>query len=184
MFIRLIAVAVCATVAPRAWSQVMDLDTYLREGGFSHPNASEGERRRLAAIYDQGVAAYQNKQYDRAISAFTTLLQTNPETKIAAVLYVARARSYLEKQEFKKAVADSAQAIRFDRNLVMAYNTRGVAFGRMGDFRSAIQDFDAALKLDPRSIDAQRNRALAERYLKGKRSGTTDTTTGPVKPKG
>ena len=184
MFIRLIAVVACTSVAAGAWGQVMDLNTYLQEGGFSRLNASEGERRKLAAIYDQGVAAFQDKQYDRAISAFTTLLQTNPEPTIAAVLYVARARSYFEKQEFKKAVADSAQAIRLDRNLVMAYNTRGVALGRMGDLRSAIQDFDTALKFDPRSIDAQRNRALAERYLKKRGSGTKDTTKGPVKPKG
>jgi tetratricopeptide (TPR) repeat protein len=184
MLIRLIAVAACASLAARAWSQVMDLDTYMREGGFSPRNASEGEQRRLAAIYDQGVAAHQNKQYDGAISAFTTLLQTNPEAKIAAVLYVARAQSYIGKQEFKKAVADAAQAIRFDRSLVIGYNTRGVAFARMADFRNAILDFDAALKLDPRFIAAQRNRALAERYLKAPGPEIKRTPKSPVKPKG
>ena len=186
IFIRLIAVAACASFAASAWSQDMgatDLDAYLREGGFSAPNAPEGERKRLVAIYDQGVAAHKNKQYDRAILAFTSLLQTNPEARIAAVLYVARSQSYIGKQELKKAVADAAQAIRLDRTLVVAYNTRGVAFGRMGDFKNAIQDFDAALRLDPRFIDAQKNRALAERYLKTRNPDTKRATKGPVKPK-
>ena len=141
----------------------------------SRPKVFDSERR-LAAIYDGGVAAYQKKEYDRAISAFTTLLQGNPEAKIAAVIYIARAQSYVGKKELKKAVADATQAIRLDRKMALAYNTRGVALGTMGDLSNAIKDFDMAMKLDPRLIDAQRNRALVERYLKSGRPGTKQTT--------
>ncbi len=168
MFIGLIAVA-CGSFAVRARSQDMgatNLADYVGKERISPSNASNDERRRLAAIYDRGAAAYKNKEYDRAVSAFTTLLRTNPEARIAAVIYVARAQSYIGKQEPKKAIADAAQAIHLDRNLAVAYNSRGLAFGTMGDLSSAIKDFDTAIKLDPRLIDAQRNRALAERYLK------------------
>jgi tetratricopeptide (TPR) repeat protein len=143
---------------------------------LSPPGASEADRRRLAGIYDSGAAAYQKKEYDRAISAFTTILKTNLEAKIAAIIYVARAQSYVGKKELKKAVADAAQAIRLDGNLALAYNIRGVALGTMGDLSNAMKDFDAAIRLDPRLIDAQRNRALTERYLKSRAPGTKRTT--------
>jgi tetratricopeptide (TPR) repeat protein len=153
-----------------------NLADYVGKERISPPNASNDERRRLAAIYDRGAAAYKNKEYDRAVSAFTTLLRTNPEGRIAAVIYVARAQSYVGKQELAKAVADADHAIRLDRNLAIAYNARGVAVGNMGHLNSAIKDFDIAIKLDPRLTDAQRNRALAERYLKGQRPEAKQTT--------
>jgi tetratricopeptide (TPR) repeat protein len=178
IFIGLIAAAACATFAVRARSQDMgatNLGDYLGKERLSPPNGSDNERKRLAATYDNGVAAYQNKQYDRAISAFTTLLQNNLEAKISAVIYVARAQSYVGKHELKKGIADATQAIHLNGNLAIAYNTRGVALGRMGDFNSAIKDFDVAIKLNPRLTDAQRNRALAERYL-SQRSAPKRTT--------
>ena len=139
-FICLIAVVVaCATVAVPARSQ--DFADYVgREQ--SRAKLPDSERRRLAAIYDEGVAAYQKKEYDRAVSAFTTLLQSNPEPKIAAVIYIAR----------------------------------GIVLNTMGDPSNALKDFDVAVELDPRSIDAQRNRALAEGYLERRRPGTKQTT--------
>jgi tetratricopeptide (TPR) repeat protein len=141
----------------------------------SSRTTSYDERKRLSAIYDNGMAAYRNKQYDRAIAAFTTLLESQLDAKAAAVVYVARAQSNAGKGELKKAMADATHAIQSDHDLAIAYNTRGVAFGRMGDFNSAIKDFDAALRLDPRLTDAQRNRELAQRYL-SQRSGPKRTT--------
>jgi tetratricopeptide (TPR) repeat protein len=177
IFIGLIAIAACLSLAVRVRSQDLgatNLSDFLGKERSSR-STSYDERRRLASIYDNGVAAYRSKQFDRATSAFTTLLQSQLDAKIAAVIYVARAQSYAGKQEFKKAIADATQAIQLDGNLAIAYNARGVAFGRMGDFNRAIKDFDIALRLDPRLSDAQRNRALAQRYL-SQRPGSKRTT--------
>ena len=46
-----------------------------------------------------------------------------------------------------------------------AYNTRGVAYAKIGRFNNAISDFSQAIKLDPRHAAAYTNRALAERQV-------------------
>ncbi|MFN2623853.1 MAG: tetratricopeptide repeat protein [Chthoniobacterales bacterium] len=175
--VKLITITACISFSVRARSQDMgatNLGDFLGKDRASR-TTSYDERRRLVGIYDNGIAAHRSKQYDRAISAFTTLLQSQLEAKAAAVVYVARAQSYAGKGELRKAMADATEAIKLDRDLAIAYNTRGVAFGRMGDFNNAIKDFDAALRLDPRLMDAQRNRALAQRYL-NQRSGPKPTS--------
>jgi tetratricopeptide (TPR) repeat protein len=113
-------------------------------------------------LYDQGERAYRNRKYDRAISSFTAILQTKLESRITAVIYVARAQTFTAKGEFKRAIADATEAIRLNPRFSLAYNARGVAYGNMGDTTKSISDFDAALRLDPNSKDAQRNRALAQ----------------------
>src|SRR5208283_1267898 len=44
-----------------------------------------------------------------------------------------------------------------------AYNTRGVAYARIGRFQEAVEDFTAAIRLDPNNFAAYTNRALAYR---------------------
>ena len=44
-----------------------------------------------------------------------------------------------------------------------AYNTRGVAYARIGRFSEAIDDFTHAIQLDPNNFAAYTNRALAYR---------------------
>ncbi len=45
-------------------------------------------------------------------------------------------------------------------NLVASFINRGGAYGNKGDYDRAIQDFDAALRLNPKSADALHNRGL------------------------
>ncbi len=47
-----------------------------------------------------------------------------------------------------------------------AYNTRGAAYARIGDFSDAITDFSTAVQLDPKNTAAYTNRALAYRQTK------------------
>ena len=46
-----------------------------------------------------------------------------------------------------------------------AYNVRGSAYGRAGQFRSALEDFDQAIQLNPRFYQAYANRALVHRNM-------------------
>src|ERR1700730_5256537 len=46
-----------------------------------------------------------------------------------------------------------------------AYNTRGVAYARIGKFQEAIADFSQAIKLAPGNAAALTNRALAYRQM-------------------
>lgn len=44
------------------------------------------------------------------------------------------------------------------------YNVRGSAFGRSGNYKDALRDFDMAIKLNPRYFEAYNNRALIHRF--------------------
>ena len=44
------------------------------------------------------------------------------------------------------------------KNLAAAYSNRGVAYGALGEYRRAIEDFDQALRLDPGDAIAYYNR--------------------------
>ena len=46
-----------------------------------------------------------------------------------------------------------------------AYNVRGSAYGRAGQYREALQDFDRAIALNPNFYQAYSNRALIYRFL-------------------
>lgn len=157
------------TVAEDVFSQdpgATNLGDYVGKQAFAPRFPQDEQTKKLIALYDQGVAEYQHKQYDSAIGSFTAILQTNPESRIAAVVYLARAQAFVARKDFKKAIADGTEAIRLDRRLPAAYNTRGVAYGSAGDFSRAVNDFENAVRLDRRFGDAQKNLELARRYQK------------------
>ena len=45
------------------------------------------------------------------------------------------------------------------------YNVRGSAYGRAGEFRRALADFNQAIELNPRFYQAYANRALVDRNM-------------------
>jgi tetratricopeptide (TPR) repeat protein len=45
------------------------------------------------------------------------------------------------------------------------YNVRGSAYGRGGEFRKALDDFNTALQINPRFFQAYANRALVYRNM-------------------
>ena len=64
------------------------------------------------------------------------------------------------------AIEDFNKAIRINPNYAMAYNNRGNAYAKKGDFDRAIIDYTKAIQLNPDSADAYYNRGNAY-YNKG-----------------
>ena len=42
-----------------------------------------------------------------------------------------------------------------------AYNNRGVAYAKLGDYRQAISDYDRAIEINPEYAEAYYNRGIA-----------------------
>ena len=53
------------------------------------------------------------------------------------------------------------RSIRLDPQYTDAYFNRGVAYGDLGEYDRAIQDYDAVVRLDPEYTDAYHNRGFA-----------------------
>ena len=62
-------------------------------------------------------------------------------------------------------IASLTEVIQRNPNDAAAYNTRGAAYARAGQFNDAIADFTKAIQIDPNSGSAYNNRALAERQV-------------------
>src|SRR5271156_1976704 len=75
--------------------------------------------------FNQGVEAFDKKDYDTAIKAFTEALKIDPKFGQA---YYNRALAAQNKGDYDPAIADYTQAIKFDPKYALAYNNRGMAY--------------------------------------------------------
>ena len=75
----------------------------------------------------------------------------------SAELYAARAASLDDMHETDRALADYDTAIKIDPNYGTAYNNRGVAHYRKGEYDLAIDDFQRSLSINQNFRDALNN---------------------------
>jgi tetratricopeptide (TPR) repeat protein len=136
------------------------------------------------AAYDRGRTAYDQKNYDRAITEFTEAIRLNPNYELA---YYFRAETYVMKEDYDKALADLNQAIRLSPNDDDNYSERGYVYIIKNDYDRAIADFNQAIKLNPDNTDAKEGLELARQRKQNSSSqpaaappNTPTTTTTPV----
>jgi tetratricopeptide (TPR) repeat protein len=76
---------------------------------------------------------------------------------------IARAGAYGRKELIDRAIGDYDTALRLDSTLSDIFNARGELWRKKGDRRRALQDFDAAIRLNPDHPAARSNyKALAQ----------------------
>jgi tetratricopeptide (TPR) repeat protein len=104
----------------------------------------QGEARSVVlAIRAQAYFAAGSLRQARA--DYTAAIELTPGN---AELYCERGQVHLNQRNYQGAVADEAQAIRFDRHLARAYYLRSVALGDLGDQANAFSDLRTAVGLD------------------------------------
>src|SRR3989338_8184593 len=72
-------------------------------------------------------------------------------------------------RKFKKlmgqAIADCDKALKLNPNDAIAYNNRGYAKDKLGDYKGAIKDYDKAIELNPKLAEAYYNRSYSKNNL-------------------
>src|SRR5262249_39762139 len=100
--------------------------------------------------------------YDKATAEATEIIRQHPDRGEG---YSLRAQLFNRKDDYQKAIADANRAIQIDpRNTascIDAYLARGLAQLSLEHYDQAVLDFRAALKLDPKDINALLNRGTA-----------------------
>ena len=111
----------------------------------------------LTAIkrFDEGVAAYLRREYQKSIKKFTRSLQHDARFALA---YSSRGAAHLKAGHPQKAIYDFNRAIRLNPNYARAHHLRGLAYEQKGDFANAYLNFDRALEIDPDLAVAYRKR--------------------------
>jgi tetratricopeptide (TPR) repeat protein len=152
--------------------------------------AIERDPQKISVYIRRGRVYFQKGDFDRALADFDKAIQlestkttaveqssSNSETKALpppetdprpwldlvtpGAAYLDRGKTYLQKDDYDRAIADFTTALQLDSDKAGTYNLRGVAYENKGDFDSAIADFDKAIRMDPRLRNAHYNRGLA-----------------------
>ncbi|HEX4196951.1 MAG TPA: tetratricopeptide repeat protein [Caulobacteraceae bacterium] len=124
-----------------------------------------------------GDAAHANADYDAGMQAFAVQIAAAP----ADPLYYLRrcdARA-MWGRELNLALADCAKALELNPAYADAFGSRGLVHFRMGDFASAIKDYDAALAIDPNRGSSRYVLGLAKLRI-GDQAGESDIAAAKV----
>jgi len=133
--------------------------TYTYDGKNWNVKTASAAIKPDEAAYDRGRTAFDQKNYDRAITEFTEAIRLNPNYELA---YYFRAETYIMKEDHDKALADFTQAIRLSPNDTVNYNERGYVYILKNDYDRAIADFNQTLKIDPNNTDAKEGLELVQ----------------------
>ena len=88
---------------------------------------------------------FAGSNYSRSIAYLDTVLQKEPENKLALTT---RGACFLRQGDPEKAVADFNRAIAANPDNARAYHLRGIARTEQGDHPGALADFNQAIALD------------------------------------
>jgi len=129
------------------------------------------DRRNPLAFYNRGYAEFALKQYDKAIADYSSAIEIEPRMGLA---YNNRALSRaIAGSDLVAALADSDQASKLLPLNLEVRDTRGFIFLKLGDPALALNEYNAALTIDPNRALSLYGRGLA-RIRMGDAAGKGD----------
>lgn len=111
---------------------------------------------------EKGISLYQSRNYKQAITELKRVVDNDPNN-FKAHYYLGMCFIVLEDSE--KAIDYLTKSIQANNKFPDAYNSRGLAYGYIGEVENSMSDFDRALILDPEFAEAYLNRATAHTDL-------------------
>jgi len=128
--------------------------------------------RDIIALQNRG-HAYQAKQdYDRAIADYSEAIRIEPK-----FAWAFNDRCYaraIAGRELQEALADCNEALRLIPNDTHTFDSRGLAYLRLGEFDKAITDYNAVLKFSPQQAGSLYGRGLAKQKKGDNAGGDAD----------
>lgn len=108
-------------------------------------------------LYESGVSAFLNREYDQSIDNFTRAMEAGDKSY---ALWVSRGAAYLQSNRIELALGDFSRAITTRPKHPRGYHMRALAHDKQGDAASALTDLDHAIALDPEYGSAFKSRAM------------------------
>ncbi|MGA9049012.1 MAG: tetratricopeptide repeat protein [Dehalococcoidia bacterium] len=125
--------------------------------------------------FDKGQEYSMHKQYDEAISEYTSAIKMDGQYTEA---YWERGITYCDIHEYDKSINDVYMVLYLNPNDAWAYYLRGSDYEFKDEYDKAIDDFNTAIELNPNEILAYLARG-GTYYLKGEyNAAITDFTKG------
>ncbi|MBR1133663.1 tetratricopeptide repeat protein [Bradyrhizobium iriomotense] len=112
------------------------------------------------------LAAAAADEMDKAGTACAAAIDNEKTAKADLVkALIARGALYARHDQIDRAIADDSRALLLDPTLADIFNARGELWLKKGDKPKAVQDFGAALKIDPNHERAKANHKAMAREL-------------------
>ncbi|MBB4372351.1 tetratricopeptide (TPR) repeat protein [Bradyrhizobium sp. cir1] len=103
---------------------------------------------------------------DKAATACADVIDNEKTAKSDLIkALIARGAWYARHDQIDRAIADDSRALLLDPTLADMFNARGELWLKKGDKPKAVQDFGAALKIDPNHEKAKANHKAMAREL-------------------
>ncbi|NXH22399.1 DAAF4 factor, partial [Bucco capensis] len=123
-------------------------------------------------LKDKGNKMFATGNYLAAVNAYTLAVQLN---KKLPLLYLNRAACHLKLRNFHKAIEDSSKALELltppvpdnENARVKAHVRRGTAFCQLELYTEGLQDYEAALKIDPKNKTIEKDAEKIRHLIQG-----------------
>ncbi|NXN99508.1 DAAF4 factor, partial [Rhinopomastus cyanomelas] len=123
-------------------------------------------------LKDKGNKMFATGNYLAAVNAYNLALHLNNKLPL---LYLNRAACHLKLRNFHKAIEDSSKALELltppvpdnENARVKAYVRRGAAFCQLELYTEGLQDFEAALKIDPKNKAIEKDAEKIKHLIHG-----------------
>ncbi len=99
----------------------------------------------VSAYYNRGYARFKLKEYKKAISDFSTVLETNGTSES----FFYRGNCYYSLKDYKSAYTDYTKALEQEPDNYDIYYNRGYAGFKLKDYTGAVSDWKRAIELNP-----------------------------------
>lgn len=126
---------------------------YFKKTLQINPKFTEAHNYLGTTYQEMGLLDEAEKEYRLAIADL--------EYKSKELPFYNLARLSLLKDELEEALSYVDRALEYNKNLVMAYNLKGIILERMEKLEEAIESYKAGLKFAPDDMDLQFNLAVA-----------------------
>ncbi|XP_019947949.2 RNA polymerase II-associated protein 3 [Paralichthys olivaceus] len=130
----------------------MDKEESPVESNESDSEEAAVDREKALSEKEKGNMLFKEGKYDDAIECYTRGMSADPYNP---VLPTNRATSFFRLQKYSVAESDCNLAIALDSNYFKAYAQRGAAQFALKKYKSALEDYEMVLKLDPGNTEAQ-----------------------------
>lgn len=124
-------------------------------GDLKQPSRSSGRKHQQANEFkDKGNSSFQKGEFVQACEEYTQSINAQP----TCIAYANRAMAKIKLKQFSEAIDDATKALELDGLYVKAFLRRGTAHELLGQTENALDDFEAALRLEPQNKSAIESR--------------------------
>lgn len=112
---------------------------------------------------DQANLYFTTKEYIKALESYQKCLELNPNDELKALLFSNKAECFLRLNKYFECESEATKALDINKFHTKSLVRRGKARRMLGKFKSSIEDFDAAIMIEPQNTIISQEKTKTEK---------------------